>query len=343
MTGALNPRLAGALRTITVRPDCRAATVGQRRIYATGPRAMRAELTAAIYDEFHAGRAQSPVSAHIDLRDRGAEQRFRELMPHDDTIRISPVLDIDTDQILVELDGVRVWVPRERVDTGDSALCRGATVQAHLPAERAALSPGFFFAESARRWIQHGTILRVYVHITDMRAAFGMWAGMLRMLEDRGISYRAKIASSSRMLPRRDALVLYVPGEDNQIARLVASVSEGIAGIGPATSVFARPVAPGVATAREPADHRPGMRGLSFGEHRSAVLARALIEHATGSASAGGQSPAPAASPAPPGTTWDPRTGNAALTAIRAALVDARIDPADPSVNLPCPDAPGST
>ncbi|MFW6723037.1 T3SS effector HopA1 family protein [Streptomyces sp. MAR4 CNY-716] len=48
----------------------------------------------------------------------------------------------------------------------------------------------------------------------------------------------------------------------------------------PRTSAFARAVAPGVALAWEPEDDRPGYRGMSFGQHRAAVVAGAVLAHA---------------------------------------------------------------
>jgi HopA1 effector protein family len=93
------------------------------------------------------------------------------------------------------------------------------------------------------------------------------------------IGYRAKVVSRPDMLPRWDGLVVYLAGRDLEAAGRVAAAAGGIRGIGGQVSVFAKPIAHGVAIAWEPADRRPGMRGLSFGEHRSAALADGLVWH----------------------------------------------------------------
>jgi hypothetical protein len=303
MTAGLNERLACALRTITVGADRRTATVGAREVSAAGPASLRRELTSAIYDELHAGRDPVQPLAGRYLRDEAVEGRLRELMPYTDTVRGAVLLDTWAGESLVLLDGVKVWLRDVRVGTS------GVDVLVRVPAARPALSVGYFLADSATEWKPDGPVLRIYVHVTSMTAVFGAWAAVLATLAGLGTGYRVKVVSSAELLPRRDGLVVYVPGTAADVTGRIASAIEPVPGIGAEVSVFASPVAPGLATAWEPSDARPELRGLSFGEHRSAVLAGALVEHA-GLAEA------------------------ARYQAIAVAFLAAGIDPADPACPL---------
>jgi hypothetical protein len=115
------------------------------------------------------------------------------------------------------------------------------------------------------------------------------------------------------MLPRRDGFVLYLPARAVGISRQIAAVAGRVPGVGSQVSAFAEPVGPGVAIAWEPADGRPGMSGLSFGEHRATALADGLVRHAALLAD-GERSPATAS--------------------VRRAFVEAGIDPGRPARNL---------
>jgi HopA1 effector protein family len=148
-----------------------------------------------------------------------------------------------------------------------------------------------------------------------MPAALAAWGRVLPMLAGLGIGYRAKVVSGPDLLPRRDGLVLYVAGRDrDKVPGRVAALTESVAGIGAEVSAFAEPVAPGVAVAWDPADPRPAMRGLSFGEHRASALAEAFVRHAARRA--------------------DGDRGALGAT-VRDAFIEARIDPDEPSRNLP--------
>lgn len=302
MSAELGQRLAAALRTITVDPECRTAKVGPREVKAGGSAELRRELALAIYDELHAGRGELRPPVGRYLRDETVEERLGALMPHADTVRSAEVVVTRAGESLVRMDGVKVWLRDVRVGTyGAAALVR-------VPAARPALSAGYFIADSAAEWIPDGAaVLRVYVHVTSMMAVFGAWAATLRTLAEQGGRYRVKVVSSAELLPRRDGLVVYVPESEADVARRVASAVEPVCGIGPEVSVFARPIAPGVATAWEPSDARPEMRGLSFGEHRSAVLADALVTHAVNG------------------------DGSPAEHAVIGAFLAAGINPADPA------------
>jgi acyl carrier protein len=102
---------------------------------------------------------------------------------------------------------------------------------------------------------------------------------------------------------------VYVGDRDLAAVSTLAREIGRVAQVGPEVSLFTERIAPGVAIAWEPIDRRPGMRGLSFGEHRARATAEGLVQHA-GSRSSG-----------------------TAADAVRQALITAGIEPARPAWN----------
>jgi hypothetical protein len=108
-----------------------------------------------------------------------------------------------------------------------------------------------------------------------------------------------KIALDPAALRRADAAVLYLPPDSvnrlsDELWRLLRRIRPMLRS---STAPLTYQIAPGVATAEEPGD------GQSFGEHRCALIARALNRAAA---------------------SWAP------LTAIAEAFLDAGVDPAAP-------------
>jgi hypothetical protein len=108
-----------------------------------------------------------------------------------------------------------------------------------------------------------------------------------------------KIALDPAALRRADAAVLYLPPDSvnrlsDELWRLLRRIRPMLRS---STAPLTHQIAPGVATAEEPGD------GQSFGEHRCALIARALNRAAA---------------------SWAP------LTAIAEAFLDAGVDPAAP-------------
>jgi len=278
----LTARLTEALGSVRVADDLMSARVGGRHITAETPRELQRQLAVAMYEELHAGMAErEPGTVPFHLQDPRLEEQLAAAVPHRTTTRTAVVRAVPAEgdsRILLEREGVRVWAPRADVrDDGPYAL--GQRVSVTVTAVRPALSPGFFLVDGSRAAAPgFGELLRVYVHLTDADAAVGAWGKTLGLLEEQGAHYRAKVLSARSLYPRRDALVVYLRQESWSLAHDLAGALRGLPGRGDDVSLFARPLAPGVAVAQEPADRRPGMRGLSFGQHRAGVLAQVLIE-----------------------------------------------------------------
>lgn len=264
------PDLATLLSDVRVHPGTRSAHVGERPITAETAGQLRQKLITALYETFHVGNAFGEDRPRT-YRDPWLEERLGAATPHDTTMATAR-LDGDG---LVLVDGVRVRVPEPDV----------VGTRVRMPARRPGLSPGFFLVDGSRGHSARRPLLRVYVHVRTPEEAVRTWGEVLRALEREGVPYRAKVTSSRRLFPRRDGLVVYLGEDAWHAASVVADAVPRPTASHPAapTSSFARELAPGIAVAWEPEDTRPGMRGMSFGQHRAAAVADALLEHADGS------------------------------------------------------------
>jgi hypothetical protein len=311
-------RLVNVARRVRVRLDELSATVEDRVVEGADLRDLQAGLSSALYEAYHAGqRAQGPQPRR--LRDLALEERLAAGVPHRHTaVRVTalprPARDTGAGrEVLVLREGVRVWVPEPTVSTGG-----GEDTLLTVPACRPAVSPGFFFAYGSvtepREAAGADPVLRVYLHLRSADQAVEVWPDVLGHLEGRAVPYRAKVLSAPSLFPRRDALVVYLAAPEAGLAREIADVVAGGHEVPSPTSAFVERMAPGVGVAWEPADPRGGMRGLSFGQHRAAVIAQALLDGA--------------------------QTGVALEEALGERLREAGVDPANPARNLGSPELP---
>lgn len=280
--------LLAALQDVRVQPDQLAASVGTRELQAESPRQLRRLLSNALYEVLHTGAEQTEGPLPFRLRDRSFERTLADAVPHRETSVRARVLAVGEGdgsaepRYLVALDGVRVWVPFDQIGLAGVAAVGEIVTVANTPC-RPALSPGFFLVQGSRSE-RSGEPLRVYVHLPDWRETAAIWGRVLEHLEQARAAYRAKVLSAEDLYPRRDALVVYLDPEWLYIAHELADLLRGMPGVGAETSLFTHRLGPGVAAAWEPRDDRPGMTGLSFGQHRASAVAEALVDTADGSA-----------------------------------------------------------
>ncbi|MGV9248679.1 T3SS effector HopA1 family protein [Streptomyces sp. NPDC003710] len=250
----------------------------------TVPRLCQA-LGDRLYEVLHAGLDLGDRLRPRTLLDPPFQRLLAEAVPHSTT-----VLEVPADQLgeptesgerRATLDGVRVLVPADAVH--EEAIPPDGTgagrAVLRLPAGRPALSPGFYLVDGSAGRPRGSDLVRHYIHIEETEGAPAVWNLLLTALEGGGVRYRAKVASLRLLYPRRDALVVYTDAHDAHSVDL-AAIAGRLPGLGEATSVFAAQIAPGVATACEPSDPRPGMARLSFGQHRARAVADGLVEHA---------------------------------------------------------------
>lgn len=279
---ALDPALEDVLDAVSLTADGAGVRLGDdREVRADSPRQLRQRLGTALYETFHAGHAfgDRPGILH---RDPALETRLSRAMPHTTTpVAARTPGEADDDgpaehEPVVLLGGVRVRLPAGTPTV--QAGSRGReSLHLSLPAARPRLSPGFFLVDGSRGSCGPGPLLRLYVHLAEAEPAVEVWRAVLGRLEEAGVAYRAKVTSSRRLLPRRDALVVYLDsGAWHTVPDIVRAVPP--AAVGSAVSAFAHALAPGVALAWEPTDTRPGRRDGSFGQHRSLAVAEGIVD-----------------------------------------------------------------
>jgi type III HopA1-like effector protein len=257
--------LVEALAEVWVAPDGRQARLGGTELEASSARRMTELLGRELYQRFHAGNAGGDPGEPSPA----LEAALAEATPH----RTAPAAatrpaDGAADDVVL-IDGLRVRVPRDML-TGPELL---------LPAARPALSPGHYLVDGPTGRIGGGPILRVYLHLCGPEDAPARWHDVLVALNDAGVTYRAKIVSTPGGYPRRDAMVVYLGPAHWHAATLIRDAAADRPGVGLEHSLFAHPIAPGVAVAWDPDDPRPGRRSMSFGEHRARATAEALLRN----------------------------------------------------------------
>ncbi|MFE2876808.1 T3SS effector HopA1 family protein [Streptomyces roseus] len=324
--------LLDALEGVRIAGDRLSATVGGRELTADSPGELKALLGTALYETLHSGQDESASQLPRILRDTRFEQLLGEAVPHRTVTAEAVVLPqppgtpADAPDVLVLRDGIRTWAPRAAVRVTDPAP--GTRVALDVPAARPALSPGFFVVTGPADRGAPAELLRVYLNLTDPQTAPRAWRSVLARLNELNVPYQAKVLSCLPLYPRRDALVVYLQPDAWHAVPALAELAPSLPGLGTETSHFVHRVAPGVGVAFEPADHRPAMRGLSFGQHRAGAVAEALLDRA--------------------------RYGTPLAEALTARFTEAGIDPRRPARNLasaqlpaavpaPAPVTPGAT
>jgi len=298
--------LLAALEDVAVDLDPWTGRVGPRDLTAASRQELRLVLIGAMYEVFHAGRAEEKDLGRI-VRERDVEDVLLGAVPHPTSPRRARVLRREAHAAVVDFGDVRVEVP-DHLLPAETPLGELAVLE--LPAARPALSHGFLLIDGPLGMTGGTTPLRrLYVHTAAPEAAADVWRVVLETLNDARVPYRSKTLSHRDGYPRRDSIVVYLPAEVSAVTDHVAEALRDHGGISPDTSAYAHRIAPGIAIADEPQDVRTQYRELSFGEHRSAVAVNALLRHAE-----------------------DPDTPLADLFV--EECLDARVDPADPAFNL---------
>lgn len=319
-TAELNARTALALDQIEVSDHPWRARVADRTLAEDSDRHLVTALAGAVYDIVHAGRERAEGAQPKSLRDPGFEQVLEAQVPHAFSWVHRPAVEVlGPAGVVVAMDGLRVLVPADAQPDGTRPEI-GAPVRFRMPATRPAASPGFLLvhSESGTLDLAGRDLLRLYLHLPTPDAAPAAWGAVLRALHELNAPYQAKVASARRFYPRRDALVVYL---DHTAPRLIPSLVAALSPLrlGAEVSAFAEPLAAGIGCAWEPRDPRAGYTGMSLGQHRSRVVAEALVAHAAG--------------------RTDPDRRRAVADAFRAA----NIDPVLPHRNLDTPDAAPQT
>ncbi|MEU8384074.1 T3SS effector HopA1 family protein [Streptosporangium sp. NPDC048865] len=269
-----------ALERVRVAADLTSATVDGREVTASGAKALRKALADALYEAFHTGRDLQREQPRRPVQDPVFERALRAMVPHEGTRVLAPVEP--GSPATVRLNGVRVLIPPDRLgapgatgsDGSDGRPSRWVT----LPAVAPSLSPGFLLVNGSHgHGLEEGACVRVYAGAENPDAAPGLWGAMLTRLEELRLPYRAKVLSARDHYPRRDSVVVYLGRRSWHAVPDLAAAATAAGGLGREVSLYVAALGRGLGWAWEPHDPRPGMRGLSFGEHRSQAVAAGLV------------------------------------------------------------------
>lgn len=259
------------------------AGIGSTTLRATSLTELRSQVAGAIYTHLHVGHPgieTVPGTGHQDLA-----AALIDAIPHRTVIQSASALAASArtqagtsvqgvPNHAVELSGVKVLFPEE-------ALVRNPLdeiVGVRVPSWRSRATPGFLLALGAHGSVNHADASRLYISCVTASEALDVWPKVLGALAASGLSHQVKTLSSSLAFPRSDAMVIYVSAIDSDAATsLVRTALTSLSAHDTPVSVFTHHVGDRLALAMEPRDPRPAYRGLSFGQHRSRVLADALL------------------------------------------------------------------
>jgi hypothetical protein len=180
----------------------------------------------------------------------------------------------DHREIVVERDGLRVWVRRDEVYASNGAIVPGAQVRVRLPKELMNLFPGFYMALGNEGLELQATepLIRFYWNVSS-EGAPRLVRALTERLNSARLPFRLKVVNDPERFIRCDAAVLYVRKRDHlKLVRLVRTTFGELASqMRPLTPMFTRDIAPGLGFAEDPGGSD------SFGTHRCRLLADGII------------------------------------------------------------------
>ena len=285
------------------------ASIDEHQFGASSPGELKNELSAQIYKHLH---IRNPlIDTHPTTGEQDLAAQFIPLVPHrsiwqvaDRGFESSASVDGES-HVIVKLGGVKVLLPQcdVRRDTAEETL----TVR--LPSWRVRTTPGYLLVLGELSPGPSAGTARLYFSCETPAQALELFPALLRTLAASGKGYHLKALSSSLAYPRSDAIVAYVPAVHAiKIADMLSRTITDLTSTLNSLSIFTQPLGNGIALAEESIDQRPSHRSLSFGQHRSRVLADALFR--------------------------EDREKIGLPQAWNLEAVEARIDPNQPSANL---------
>lgn len=261
---------------LNVHPSGTAATIGEETIEAPSLAELRPKLYTALYAQLHVRNSDLEALGRAAIRPDLLEPLV-EAIPHRHVVAVaseaSTAVRVAPHLRTILVDDLKVLVDLEQAIQDD----RGTIIGVRLPSWRTHTTPGYVLA-LGQRGIGRGNLVRFYISRSFAGDTLALWSSLLTGLNDAGVAYHAKALSSSSAYPRSDAVVVYTTTTDRfKTLEIVTRVLELGTASGPPMSIFAEEIVPGLAEAAEPMDLRTAYRRLSFGQHRSRVLADAMI------------------------------------------------------------------
>jgi hypothetical protein len=182
------------------------------------------------------------------------------------------VRSVDGDQLVLDRDGLRLWVAADEVHpaTSDDAQ-PGAVVRLPLPPGSSEVSPGFYLVRGNVEISSHEPLVRLYWNLTAEGAPVLIRQATTE-LNGAGVPFNLKVVNAPELYQRCDAGVLYLPRSAYPAVEVLAGIYAAVGGLlRRSTPAFTKELAPGLGVAEDPGD------GRSFGEHRCRLLAEGLV------------------------------------------------------------------
>jgi hypothetical protein len=182
---------------------------------------------------------------------------------------------IDEDgRVAVAKDGLTFWVEPSGLRVHSAPIQPGEFCRVRVAKELRGLMPGFYVAigdgdpDDSRDAPE--PLVRFYWHLRP-ESAVPYIAAVTGALNARGVPFRTKVLSEPSSYVRADAGVLYLGRRRlREIGDAIARIHRTIApGLRPEVPRFTKGLAPGLGLAEDPSN------GLSFGQHRCRLVARA--------------------------------------------------------------------
>jgi hypothetical protein len=189
------------------------------------------------------------------------------------------LLGTEEQQLVVERNGLKLRAgPHEcRAQTGGEAAV-GDEVDVLLPNELLRSSPGFYMALVEKPLAESGALVRLYWNLGPAGAVPFVHEAT-RLINERAVPARLKVANHPSQFDRCDAGVVYLPREavvedPAMVAALYAPLRDHLE---PGVPALTRSVAPGLGLADDPG------AGQSYGLHRCGLIAEGMAgAHADG-------------------------------------------------------------
>jgi type III HopA1-like effector protein len=185
------------------------------------------------------------------------------------------VAAVDAGELVIVRDGVRVRARRSNCRTRRGTLRIGAAVSIALPPALPGLSPGFFtvVGDADLAAEPDDLIARLYLNVSCDGAPM-LVAEVTSALNRAHVPFRLKVVDHPERFARCDAAVLYLHAADlRRQRRLLRRVVDACtASLQSPTTVFTKPLAPGVGLGEERRSD-----GESFGMKRCLVLAEGVV------------------------------------------------------------------
>lgn len=278
MTVAVAATVAEIIDEIEVSESLCAASYRGREITESGPAKLTTTLAQMIYSNAHAGLQSERMTRPSTWHDEALERRLAAAVPVGRMRIRAELLHSDAGALLVDVGGVHLTVP---ADSEHLESRTGNEVILVLPTQWPKRSPGFFMADSPKRaYKAFGPILRIYVRCESSDRALKVWESLGGILPSLEVPWRAKVLSIPQSFPRNDAIVIYLNRPAwHESGRILEFLEENKLA-DPGGSMLASRRSAGIGLAFEPADTRPTYSGLSFGQHRSRLIADGVIRAA---------------------------------------------------------------